>query len=298
MVIWSGSKNIHYDDNINLSQTAFISSPWHKKYLWLKKDTPALVSPSLWEQILKVYHVPFHSLWNHPWCTAHLLAEKKSFGRTKKINKSHTYHCIPFMSSRALPSPAEIHSSRSHTNIWMTEWKCVVQVTTLCFSCLQISLKSIWLSPHSCPVEMKYKHYHEAGFKKCFSPSFSTGPTSHYLEFCFLKTTLITKWLSTLRCTRETSETAAGLHLNSQAIQKVLWVDLRGTSQTAFSVHSFGNSSSQTKILFHSNVLPSPGHTWNRAIAQLGQKRQPKGNDSTLPRSFYGYQINPRKMTK
>lgn len=109
----------------NLSQSAFISSPWHKKCLWLKKDTPALVSPSLLEQILKAYHVPFHTLWNHPWCTAHLLAEKRSVGRTKKkkkkINKSHTYHCIPFMSLRALRSPAEIHNSRSNTDIWMSE---------------------------------------------------------------------------------------------------------------------------------------------------------------------------------
>lgn len=74
----------------NLSQSAFISSPWHKKCLWLKKDTPALVSPSLLEQILKAYHVPFHTLWNHPWCTAHLLAEKRSVGRTKKKKKKST----------------------------------------------------------------------------------------------------------------------------------------------------------------------------------------------------------------
>lgn len=162
---------------------------------------------------------------------------------------------------------------------------------TLCFSCLQISLKSIWLSLHSCTVEMKYKHYHKAGLKNCFSPSFSTGSTSHYLEF--LKTTLIIKWLSTPTCTREISESCRSPSEFTSYPKSVMTGFKRDI--TGFSVHSLGNSSSQTKILFHSSVLPPPGHTWNRAVARLGQKQQPKGNDSTLPRSFYGYQISPTK---
>lgn len=72
----------------SLFQTIFINFTWCKKYIWPEKDTPALVLPSLSEQILKVCHVPFRILWNHPWYTAHLSAEKYiQLTATKKAKK-------------------------------------------------------------------------------------------------------------------------------------------------------------------------------------------------------------------